>query len=186
MITHEDNLLLCQVEGSSPAGQMMRQHWIPICLSEEVSEADGTPVKAGHTPMRASGMHIINPPFTLAAQLREALPHHIVLSKLPLVRFCQPNDPQQVRFWYELLGSLNVTFAVCSANGRVLAAIDLYNHPSADFNAKVERAINGAFGQFTQGGLARPGAPAMLPAAAPVFAAGTAPAICAVRVHFVS
>ena len=25
-------------------------------------------------------------------QLREALPHHIVLSKLPLVRFCQPND----------------------------------------------------------------------------------------------
>jgi hypothetical protein len=30
-----------------------------------------------------------------------------------------------VRFWYELLGSINVTFAVCSANGRVLAAIDL-------------------------------------------------------------
>ena len=58
-------------------------------------------------------------------QLREALPHHIVLSKLPLVRFCQPTDPQEVRFWFELLGSSNVTFAVCSANGRVLAAIDL-------------------------------------------------------------
>jgi hypothetical protein len=58
-------------------------------------------------------------------QLREALPHHIVLSKLPLVRFCQPTDPQQVRYWYELLGSIHVTFAVCSANGRVLAAIDL-------------------------------------------------------------
>jgi hypothetical protein len=57
--------------------------------------------------------------------MREALPHHIVLSKLPLVRFCQPNDPGEVRFWYELLGSINVTFAVCSANGRVLAAIDL-------------------------------------------------------------
>ena len=28
-------------------------------------------------------------------QLREALPHHIVLSKLPLVRFCQPTDPQR-------------------------------------------------------------------------------------------
>jgi hypothetical protein len=28
-------------------------------------------------------------------QLREALPHHIVLSKLPLVRFCQPSDPQR-------------------------------------------------------------------------------------------
>jgi hypothetical protein len=57
--------------------------------------------------------------------MREALPHHIVLSKLPLVRFCQPNDPGEVRFWYDLLGAINVTFAVCSANGRVLAAIDL-------------------------------------------------------------
>src|SRR5688572_15118163 len=58
-------------------------------------------------------------------QLREALPHHIVLSKLPLVRFSQPTDPQEVRYWYELLGSIHVTFAICSANGRVLAAIDL-------------------------------------------------------------
>ncbi|TMH09228.1 MAG: DUF2726 domain-containing protein [Betaproteobacteria bacterium] len=58
-------------------------------------------------------------------QLREALPHHIVLSKLPLVRFCQPTDAQEVRYWYELLGSIHVTFAICSANGRVLAAIDL-------------------------------------------------------------
>ncbi len=57
--------------------------------------------------------------------LREALPHHIVLSKLPLVRFSQPVDPGRTRYWYELLGSIHVTFAVCSANGRVLAAIDL-------------------------------------------------------------
>jgi hypothetical protein len=57
--------------------------------------------------------------------LREALPHHVVLSKLPLVRFSQPGDPARVRYWYDLLGAINVTFAVCSANGRVLAAIDL-------------------------------------------------------------
>jgi hypothetical protein len=57
--------------------------------------------------------------------LREALPHHIVLSKLPLVRFCQPTDPAEVRYWYELLGANHVAFAICSANGRVLAAIDL-------------------------------------------------------------
>jgi Protein of unknown function (DUF2726) len=57
--------------------------------------------------------------------LREALPHHIVLSKLPLVRFCQPTSPNDVRYWFELLGVNHVTFAVCSANGRVLAAIDL-------------------------------------------------------------
>lgn len=63
-------------------------------------------------------------------QLREALPNHIVLSKLPLVRFCQPVDPQQVRYWYELLGSIHVGFAICSANGRVLAAIDIDNERS--------------------------------------------------------
>jgi hypothetical protein len=60
-------------------------------------------------------------------QLREALPHHIVLSKLPLVRFCQPTDPAEVRYWYDLLGAIHVTFAICSGNGRVLAAIDLEN-----------------------------------------------------------
>lgn len=58
-------------------------------------------------------------------QLREALPHHIVLSKLPLVRFCQPSDAQEVRYWYQLLGGIHVSFAICSANGRVLAVIDL-------------------------------------------------------------
>jgi len=57
--------------------------------------------------------------------LRDALPHHVVLSKLPLVRFCQPTDPNEVRYWYDLLGSNHVAFAICSANGRVLAAVDL-------------------------------------------------------------
>ena len=59
--------------------------------------------------------------------LREALPHHVVLAKLPLVRLCQPSESAEVRYWYELLGPIHVTFAVCSANGRVLAAIDLDN-----------------------------------------------------------
>ncbi|MBL8289334.1 MAG: DUF2726 domain-containing protein [Rubrivivax sp.] len=58
-------------------------------------------------------------------QLREALPQQVVLAKLPLIRFCQPADPAQVRFWFELLGAIHVSFAVCNANGRVLAAIDL-------------------------------------------------------------
>ncbi|MEK8053365.1 DUF2726 domain-containing protein [Ideonella sp. DXS22W] len=59
-------------------------------------------------------------------QLREALPHHVVLAKLPLVRFCQPADPDKVRYWYQLLGAIQVSFAVCSQQGRVLAAIDLH------------------------------------------------------------
>ena len=78
-------------------------------------------------------------------QLREALPHHIVLSKLPLVRFCQPNDPQETRYWYQLLGSIHVTFAVCSANGRVLAAVDLDNDRSASRRAvQIKQSVLGA------------------------------------------
>ena len=78
-------------------------------------------------------------------QLREALPHHIVLSKLPLVRFCQPTDPQDVRYWYELLGSINVTFAVCSANGRVLAAIDLDSERSGTRRStQIKQSVLGA------------------------------------------
>ena len=41
------------------------------------------------------------------------------------VEVCITADPEQVRYWYELLGAIHVTFAICSANGRVLAAIDL-------------------------------------------------------------
>jgi hypothetical protein len=59
--------------------------------------------------------------------LREALPQHVILAKLPLVRFCQPVDPKQVHYWFDLLGASHVTFAICSANGRVLAAIDFDN-----------------------------------------------------------
>ena len=46
MLTREENDLLCRVEGDAPMGQMMRRYWTPVCLIEEVAEADGTPVKA--------------------------------------------------------------------------------------------------------------------------------------------
>jgi phthalate 4,5-dioxygenase oxygenase subunit len=41
-----DNELLCRVEGDAPMGQMMRRHWLPVCMVEEVAEPDGAPVKA--------------------------------------------------------------------------------------------------------------------------------------------
>jgi phthalate 4,5-dioxygenase oxygenase subunit len=46
MLTPEQNQLLTRVEGGAPMGQLMRQHWLPVCLSEEVAERDGTPVRA--------------------------------------------------------------------------------------------------------------------------------------------
>jgi phthalate 4,5-dioxygenase oxygenase subunit len=44
-MTPEENDLLCRVEGDAPMGALMRRHWLPACMSEEVSEPDGTPVR---------------------------------------------------------------------------------------------------------------------------------------------
>src|SRR6185503_9878882 len=46
MLTAEENDLLCRVEGDAPMGQLMRRHWIPVCMMEEVAEADGAPARA--------------------------------------------------------------------------------------------------------------------------------------------
>ena len=66
-------------------------------------------------------------------QLVEALPQQVILAKLPLVRLCQPSDPDpaQVRYWFRLLGAIHVSFAVCDAHGRVLAALDLVSARNA-------------------------------------------------------
>jgi len=45
MLSAEENDVLCRVEGDAPMGRLMRRHWIPACLSEEVAERDGTPVR---------------------------------------------------------------------------------------------------------------------------------------------
>jgi hypothetical protein len=74
--------------------------------------------------------------------LREALPQHLVLPKLPLVRFCQPDDPAELRYWYDLLGSQHVSFAICTESGRVLAAIDLDGlRPSSRRSLQIKQAV---------------------------------------------
>ena len=45
MLTAEENTLLCRVEGDAPMGQMMRRHWVPAALSEQLAERDGTPIR---------------------------------------------------------------------------------------------------------------------------------------------
>jgi phthalate 4,5-dioxygenase oxygenase subunit len=45
VLTPEENDLLCRVEGDAPMGQIMRRHWMPACLSEEVAEPDGAPLR---------------------------------------------------------------------------------------------------------------------------------------------
>jgi len=46
MLSAEDNEMLCRVEGDAPMGQLMRRHWLPVCMAEEIPEADGAPVRA--------------------------------------------------------------------------------------------------------------------------------------------
>ena len=46
MLTPGDNDLLCRVQGAAPMGGIMRRHWLPLCMAEEVAEADGKPVRA--------------------------------------------------------------------------------------------------------------------------------------------
>src|SRR5213076_1093607 len=46
MLTREQNELLCRVEGGATMGQIMRRHWLPVCMAEEAAARDGTPVRA--------------------------------------------------------------------------------------------------------------------------------------------
>ncbi len=45
MLSTEENDLLCRVENGAPMGELMRRHWLPACLSEEVAQPDGAPVR---------------------------------------------------------------------------------------------------------------------------------------------
>ena len=90
MLTKEQNELLCRVEGDAPMGQLMRRHWLPVCMAEEVPERDGAPVRARllgedlvvfrdtQRPARRAGRALPAPPRVagLRAQrgLRPALP----------------------------------------------------------------------------------------------------------------
>ena len=45
MLTREENELLTRVTGDAPMARLMRQHWTPVCLIEEVAEPDGKPLR---------------------------------------------------------------------------------------------------------------------------------------------
>src|SRR5438552_4171596 len=45
MLDADENDLLCRVEGNAAMGKLMRRQWFPACVSEEIAEPDGTPVR---------------------------------------------------------------------------------------------------------------------------------------------
>lgn len=61
----------------------------------------------------------------LYRDLRTALPQHLVLAKVSLVRFCQVAEHGDARRWYERLQPLTVSLLVCTPTGTVITAIDL-------------------------------------------------------------
>jgi phthalate 4,5-dioxygenase len=45
MLSYDENQRLCRVEGDAPMGLMMRHHWVPAVLSEQLATSDCDPVR---------------------------------------------------------------------------------------------------------------------------------------------
>src|SRR5947208_615519 len=45
MLTAEETELLTRVGPGTPMGELLRRYWLPACLSEEIAEPDGDPVR---------------------------------------------------------------------------------------------------------------------------------------------
>ncbi len=76
---------------------------------------------------------------SLYRELRAALPQHLILAKVSLLRFCQAASQRDVRHWYDRLQPLTVSLLVCTPNGTAITAIDLEAPGSA--TASQSRAL---------------------------------------------
>ena len=65
----------------------------------------------------------------LYRELRLALPNHVVMAKISLLRFCQSAETGDAKAWYDRLQALHVSLAVCTPNGVVISAIDIEHAP---------------------------------------------------------
>ena len=79
----------------------------------------------------------------LFKELRSALPNHVVLAKLNLLRFCQAADEFEARSWYDRLNTVHVSFAICTPNGTVVSVIDVEppNKPSSQRSQRLKEAV---------------------------------------------
>jgi phthalate 4,5-dioxygenase oxygenase subunit len=71
-MNHKRNELLCRVEGDAPMGKLMRQHWLPACMSEEVLEPDCTPL---HVRLLGEDIVVFRDSLGRLGALAEACPH---------------------------------------------------------------------------------------------------------------
>lgn len=79
----------------------------------------------------------------LYRELKAALPHHVVLAKVGLLRFCHSADEADAKDWYERLHPLHVAMAICTPNGVVVSVIDVEN-PSASRSSQRNQRLKEA------------------------------------------
>ena len=65
MLSKQENELLTRTGPGTPMGNAMRRYWVPACLSSEIDEPDGAPVRVetlgrlrGNIPSRAIPKYI--------------------------------------------------------------------------------------------------------------------------------
>jgi phthalate 4,5-dioxygenase oxygenase subunit len=68
----KQNDLLCRVEGDAPMGKLMRAHWLPACMTEEVAEPDGPPLRVR---LLGENMVVFRDTEGRVGALDEACPH---------------------------------------------------------------------------------------------------------------
>lgn len=62
---------------------------------------------------------------SLYRELRLALPQHVILSKVGVLRFCHASDANEVHDWHDRLQGVYVSMVVCTPSGTVISAIDI-------------------------------------------------------------
>jgi Protein of unknown function (DUF2726) len=79
----------------------------------------------------------------LFRELQAALPQHVVLAKVNLLRFCHATRESEARLWFERLHPLNVSFVVCTPHGTVISAIDLEapNRPTSGRTLRLKESV---------------------------------------------
>jgi hypothetical protein len=75
----------------------------------------------------------------LYRDLRAALPHHVVLAKVSMLRFCQSSDASDAKAWYERLQALHVSLVVCTPHGLVVSVIDIDNNPGSKSGQRAQK-----------------------------------------------
>lgn len=80
----------------------------------------------------------------LFRELKAALPQHVLLAKVGLLRFCHSTDSADAKIWYERLHPLHVSMAICTPNGVVVSVIDMEHtskSASSQRNQRLKEAV---------------------------------------------